>query len=321
MSSKERPLHIRFKITNIDGSLESNIFYDFLLKCDVNDITKEIKTFEIIDEINNIFKIKHYDINDSMSLKRYLIVPIAPTIILGEWLLNSISLSTIIEEQSKKDLIFEEENKSIIRSENNNHYSIISGSIINEHEKFNILYNYYQYNFFDPNLWYNAKKKYIISTAIWSMTSFLVGLGDRHLGNIMVNTKTGEIIHIDFGYVALKGLSLGVPEIVDFRFTLNIRKNLGLFEENGLFNYICVKTLKTFKEYYKTLSARIEYYQFDPLFDTENDNQTFNLYRQNDYFFRYLDDKNVKDKLKELLIKNSNAENLEKMYVWWSPWV
>ena len=321
LSSKERPLHIRFKITNIDGSLESNIFYDFLLKCDVNDITKEIKTFEIIDEINNIFKIKHYDINDSMSLKRYLIVPIAPTIILGEWLLNSISLSTIIEEQSKKDLIFEEENKSIIRSENNNHYSIISGSIINEHEKFNILYNYYQYNFFDPNLWYNAKKKYIISTAIWSMTSFLVGLGDRHLGNIMVNTKTGEIIHIDFGYVALKGLSLGVPEIVDFRFTLNIRKNLGLFEENGLFNYICVKTLKTFKEYYKTLSARIEYYQFDPLFDTENDNQTFNLYRQNDYFFRYLDDKNVKDKLKELLIKNSNAENLEKMYVWWSPWV
>ena len=153
------------------------------------------------------------------------------------------------------------------------------------------------------------------------MTSFLVGLGDRHLGNIMVNTKTGEIIHIDFGYVALKGLSLGVPEIVDFRFTLNLRKNLGLFQENGLFNYICVKTLKTFKEYYKTISARIEYYQFDPLFDKENDNQTFNLYRQNDNFFRYLDDNNVKDKLKNLLIKNSNPENLEKMYVWWSPWV
>ena len=153
------------------------------------------------------------------------------------------------------------------------------------------------------------------------MTSFIVGLGDRHPGNIMINIKNGEIIHIDFGYVALKGLSLQVPEIVDFRFTINLRKNLGLFEENGLFNYICIKTLKTFKEYYKTLSSRIEYYQFDPLFDRDNDNQTFNLYIQNDNFFNVLDENNVKDRLKELIIKNKNGENLEKMYVWWSPWI
>jgi hypothetical protein len=321
LTSKEKPMHIRFKTTNITGDLNTNNYYDFLLKCDVNDITKEIKTFEIIDEINNIFKIKHFDINDSMSLKRYLIVPIAPTIILAEWLSNSISLSSVIEEQSKKDLIYQEENKSIILFNNSDRPIIKRGSIINEEEKFNILYNYYYYNFFDPNLWYSAKRKYIVSTAIWSMASFLVGLGDRHPGNIMINKMNGEIIHIDFGYVALKGLSLTYPEIVDFRFTINLRKNLGLFEENGIFNYICVKTLKTFKEYYKTLSARIEYYQFDPLFDSENDNNTFTLFNQNDNFFKLLDDKNVKDKLKELVTKNSNGENLEKMYIWWSPWI
>ena len=320
LSSKEKPMHIKFKVTNINGSINPIGKYDFLLKCDVNDITKEIKTFEIIDEINNIFRIKHYDINDSMSLKRYLIVPIAPTIILAEWLLDSLSLSYVIDEQSIKDLIYQDENKSIIGYKNNNPY-IIKGSIINENEKFNVLYNYYQYCFFDPNLWYNAKKRYIISTAIWSMTSFLVGLGDRHPGNIMINRITGEVIHIDFGYVALKGLSLGVPEIVDFRLTLNLKKNLGLFEENGLFNYICVKALRTFKEYYKTLSARIEYYQFDPLFDSDSDNQTFTLFRKNDQFFKYLDDNNINVKLKELIEKNTNGENLEKMYVWWSPWI
>ena len=320
LASKEKPLHIRFKTRNINDDISPNKFYDFLLKCDVNDITKEIKTFEIIDEINNIFKMKHYDSNEQMSLKRYLIVPIAPTIILAEWLNNCISFSSVIEEQSKKDLIYQDEYKSIINNDTNKPY-IIPGSIKNEEEKFNILYNYYQYNFFDPNLWYSAKKKYIISSAIWSMTQFLVGLGDRHPGNIMFNKNDGEVVHIDFGYVALKGLSLGVPEIVEFRLTFNLKKNLGLFEENGLFNYICVKVLKTFKEYYKTLSARIEYYQFDPLFDSENDNKTFKLFEQNDMFFNYLDDKNAKYKLKELIIKNTNPENLEKMYIWWSPWV
>ena len=57
LPSKERPLHIRLKITNIEGSLKSNKLYDFLLKCDVNDIIKEIKTFEIIDEINKIINV------------------------------------------------------------------------------------------------------------------------------------------------------------------------------------------------------------------------------------------------------------------------
>ena len=320
LSSKEKPMHIRFKTRNISKDLYPKKYYDFLLKCDVNDITKEIKTFEIIDEINNIFKLKHYNTNESMSLKRYLIVPIAPTIILAEWLNDCISFSSVIEEQSKKDLIYQDEYKNIIHNDSNKPY-INPGSISNEEEKFNILYNYYQYNFFNPNLWYNAKKKYIISTAIWSMTQFLVGLGDRHPGNIMFNKTDGEVVHIDFGYVALKGLSLGVPEIVEFRLTFNLRKNLGLFEENGLFNYICVKVLKTFKEYYKTLSARIEYYQFDPLFDNENDNKTFKLFDQNDKFFSLLDNNNVKIKVKELIVKNTNPENLEKMYIWWSPWV
>ena len=79
--------------------------------------------------------------------------------------------------------------------------------------------------------------------------------------------------------------------------------------------------MKTFKEYYKTLSARIEYYLFDPLFDSENDNNTFTLFNQNDKFFKVLDDNNVKEKLQNLVAKNSNVENLEKMYTWWSPWI
>jgi hypothetical protein len=29
----------------------------------------------------------------------------------------------------------------------------------------------------------------------------ILGIGDRHTSNILVHTKTGELVHIDFGYV------------------------------------------------------------------------------------------------------------------------
>ena len=33
----------------------------------------------------------------------------------------------------------------------------------------------------------------------------ILGIGDRHTSNIMVHTKTGEIVHIDFGIVFEQG--------------------------------------------------------------------------------------------------------------------
>ena len=107
---------------------------------------------------------------------------------------------------------------------------------------------------------------------------------------------------------------------MDFRLTFNLKKNLGIFEENGLFNYICVKVLKIFKEYYKSLRAMIEYYKFDPFLRNKNDKNILVLFEQNDKFFNLLDINNVKIMLKELIVKNTNPENLEKMYVWWEPW-
>ena len=324
LQSKESPIKIKFSTCLINGD-DSNNDFDFMVKCDINDITKEIKTFEIINEINNIFKIKHYDENYKMSLKRYMITPIAPTIILAEWLSNSDSLNSIYSLCGEKVGIFNDDidyfTTVCVDSNKKKKNVVKKNSIVNESEKYNILYEYYQEKYIDPNEWYFAKTNYIISTAIWSMVCFLVGLGDRHNGNIMLNKTNGEIIHIDFGYVALKGLSLPVKELVEFRLTKNLRLNLGLFKENGLFNDICAKCLLMFKEYYRSLNARIEYYMFDPLFDEQADGKTFELFQKNDKFFEDLSVERVFEKLNELILKCTNSENLEKMYYGWIPWM
>ena len=127
----------------------------------------------------------------------------------------------------------------------------------------NVLYKHFLNLFPDPNLWYEAKMRYLISTAVWCMAGFLAGLGDRHMGNILLGG--GEAIHIDFGFIMGVGKILPVSEVVDFRFTTNVRMNLGLLEEDGLFLFYCVEILKAFTKHFENIFPKLQSFTLDPL--------------------------------------------------------
>ena len=48
---------------------------------------------------------------------------------------------------------------------------------------------------------------------------YLMGLGDRHLDNILMDSRTAELVHIDYNIVFERGRKLPVPEVVPFRLT------------------------------------------------------------------------------------------------------
>jgi phosphatidylinositol kinase/protein kinase (PI-3 family) len=77
-------------------------------------------------------------------------------------------------------------------------------------------------NFRDPTQWLEARANFTHSAAVWSAVGHVVGLGDRHVENILLDTVTGECIHVDFDCLFDKGLTLNVPEIVPFRLTANM---------------------------------------------------------------------------------------------------
>ncbi len=50
-----------------------------------------------------------------------------------------------------------------------------------------------------PVSWYRMRLNYARSLAVTSVVGHIVGLGDRHTSNILMDNGTGEVVHIDLG--------------------------------------------------------------------------------------------------------------------------
>ena len=72
--------------------------------------------------------------------------------------------------------------------------------------------------------WVSRRTTYTRSLAISNMVCYLLGVGDRHPGNILLDRIAGKVVHIDFGdcfEVSFERDTL--PEKVPFRLTRMMR--------------------------------------------------------------------------------------------------
>lgn len=76
--------------------------------------------------------------------------------------------------------------------------------------------------------WRQAVKNLTNSMAVMSVIGYVIGLGDRHLDNMLVKLSSGELVHIDYNVCFEKGKTLRVPEKVPFRMTQNLLNALGV---------------------------------------------------------------------------------------------
>ncbi|XP_023332658.1 serine/threonine-protein kinase SMG1 [Eurytemora carolleeae] len=105
------------------------------------------------------------------------------------------------------------------------------------------------------------------SFAVMSIIGYIIGLGDRHLDNILVNLDQGYVVHIDYNICFEKGKILRIPERVPCRLTQNIVSVLGVSGVEGLFRLGCERTLSVMREERETLLTLLEAFVYDPLVD------------------------------------------------------
>ncbi|KAL1200865.1 Serine/threonine-protein kinase TOR [Cardamine amara subsp. amara] len=108
-------------------------------------------------------------------------------------------------------------------------------------------------------------KRYSGSVAAMSMVGHMLGLGDRHLDNILMDFCSGDVVHIDYNVCFDKGRWLKVPEIVPFRLTQTMEAALGLTGVEGTFRANCEAVLGVLRKNKDILLMLMEVFVWDPL--------------------------------------------------------
>ncbi|KAF5448742.1 hypothetical protein F2P56_029247 [Juglans regia] len=108
-------------------------------------------------------------------------------------------------------------------------------------------------------------KRYSGTVAAMSMVGHILGLGDRHLDNILIDFCKGDILHIDYNVCFDKGQKLKVPEIVPFRLTQTIEAALGLTGIEGTFRSNCEAVVGVLRKNKDILLMLLEVFVWDPL--------------------------------------------------------
>ena len=118
-----------------------------------------------------------------------------------------------------------------------------------------------------PTAWLQRNRNFTVSTAVMSIAGYVIGLGDRHPSNIMVQRHTGRVIHIDFGdsfEVALRRSHFA--ERVPFRMTRMIVNALDGGSVEGLFRKSCEDVLYILRENQSSIAAQLEVFVHEPIF-------------------------------------------------------
>jgi phosphatidylinositol kinase/protein kinase (PI-3 family) len=115
--------------------------------------------------------------------------------------------------------------------------------------------------------WLSKVDSYSRQLAVTSMLGYLIGLGDRHLDNILINCTTGSVLHIDFNVAFDKGLRLRVPEIVPFRMTQVVKHALGICGTAGMFTHSCETVWSAMRKRKELVGELLEIFVYDPLVD------------------------------------------------------
>jgi len=114
--------------------------------------------------------------------------------------------------------------------------------------------------------WLERRTRYTRSLAVMSMVGYILGLGDRHPSNLMLDKLSGRVLHIDFGDCFEVAMNRDkYPEKVPFRLTRMLIKAMEASGIEGSYRSTCERTMTVLRENKDSLVAMLQAFLYDPL--------------------------------------------------------
>jgi len=114
--------------------------------------------------------------------------------------------------------------------------------------------------------WLERRTNYTRSLAVMSMVGYVLGLGDRHPSNLMLDRTNGKIIHVDFGDCFETAMTREkFPEKIPFRLTRMLKNAMELTGIEGTFRRTCESVIKVLRSNRDSVMAVLEAFVYDPL--------------------------------------------------------
>jgi ataxia telangiectasia mutated family protein len=225
---------------------------------------------QVFEQVSTVLKTNRSTRQRNLSIRTYKVVPLTSTTGIIEFVLNTIPLHEYLmpahERYHPKDLKGTQCRKEINDVSKESHKSRVE-KYRSVTERFRPALRYFfTERFMDPDEWFLKRLAYTRSTAAISILGHVLGLGDRHGHNILLDSQSGEVVHIDLGVAFEMGRVLPIPEVVPFRLTRDIVDGMGITKTEGVFRRCCEFTLEVLRKEVYIIMTILDVLRYDPLY-------------------------------------------------------
>ncbi|MCJ1401031.1 Serine/threonine-protein kinase tel1 [Xylographa trunciseda] len=244
--------------------------YKQLFKGGNDDLRQDSIMEQVFDQVSNLLKSHRNARQRHLAIRTYKVVPLTSTSGLMEFVSNTVPLHDYLMPAHQRyfpgDLkpnvcrkyILDVQKKSV---------DIRVKTFRAVCDKFHpVMRFFFMEHYENPDDWFERRLAYTRSTAAISILGYILGLGDRHGHNILVDEQTGEVVHIDLGIAFEQGRVLTVPEVVPFRLTRDLVDGMGITGTEGGFRRCCEFTMEALRDESYSIMTILDVLRYDPLY-------------------------------------------------------